>query len=171
VRFLSSKKTQDWIARRRAPGNALLTPGKADGESHELQFVVTGLEPPKLIALLNDFVAALQSWRQCLVVIHEIELGHDDPNLYYRLRSSYGDRRLLEEAPGHVFLQHERHDLRTFILVCIVNAWDADIMPDDNYAQGQVSHDGWLGLRSKHEHILQGLEKVVTELKLQTRRL
>jgi hypothetical protein len=32
-------------------------------------------------------------------------------HLYYKLRQSYGDHRLLHEAPGHLFLKHEAEDL------------------------------------------------------------
>src|SRR5579862_3951606 len=31
--------------------------------------------------------------------------GPGNSHLYYRLRQSYGDQRLLDEAPGHLFLE------------------------------------------------------------------
>jgi hypothetical protein len=40
--------------------------------------------------------------------------------LYYRLRQSYSDWRLLHEAPGHLFLKHEAVDLVSFLEVGIL---------------------------------------------------
>ena len=36
-------------------------------------------------------------------------------HLHYKLRHSYGDLRLLHEAPGHLFLGHESEDLASFL--------------------------------------------------------
>jgi hypothetical protein len=38
-------------------------------------------------------------------------------HLYYRLRQSYGDHRLIEEAPVHLFLEHETYDLISFLQI------------------------------------------------------
>jgi len=42
-------------------------------------------------------------------------------HLYYKLRQSYGDTRLLEEAPGHLFLNYETADLASILQVCMMS--------------------------------------------------
>lgn len=36
-------------------------------------------------------------------------------HLYYKLRQTYADNRLLHEAPGHLFLEHEAEDLASIL--------------------------------------------------------
>lgn len=67
-------------------------------------------------------------------------------HLYYRLRESYGDRRLLHEAPGHLFLDYEAADLVTFLHVTISSGWDAEVLPHLSYGSAAnarvfISHD------------------------------
>ena len=170
MRFLSTSKTQEWIDTRFGSNHETRSTNQpGDDNSPEIQMVVTGLEPPRLISFLEDYVKALQSWNQCLVWVRDPGLGNADLNLYYQLRKSYGDHHLLEEAPGHLFVEHEIRDLRTLLLVCLVNAWDADIFPGDKYARGHISHDGWMSLRSRHEWVLQEVESIVKERQLPTR--
>jgi len=49
-------------------------------------------------------------------------------HLYYRLRQSYDDHRLLEEAPGHLFLQYEMEDLASFLQIAMLNGWGGYIL-------------------------------------------
>jgi hypothetical protein len=171
VRFLTAEKTKEVEMRFGSDGSVVPSGEPGAGEYHQIHGVLTGLEPPRLYYLIAEFVDALQSWDQCLVRIQDPGLGGADLNLYYRLRQSYGDHQLLEEAPGHLFLEHEARDLRTFILVCIMNTWDADILTDSGYARAHVSHDGWIGVGSKHESILQEFENGLKERGLEVERL
>jgi hypothetical protein len=43
--------------------------------------------------------------------------SRENLHLYYRLRQSYGDLRLLDEAPGHLCLGYERADLTTWVFL------------------------------------------------------
>jgi hypothetical protein len=69
-------------------------------------------------------------------------------HLYYRLRQSYGDPRLLHEAPGHLFLEYEAADLVSFLEVGIVCGWDIHLLPARGYARAFVSHDEWVSFAS-----------------------
>jgi hypothetical protein len=51
-------------------------------------------------------------------------------HLYYRLRQSYEDFRLLHEAPCHVFYRDEWPDLLTFIQVGVLNLWNIHVVTD-----------------------------------------
>ncbi|PYV75353.1 MAG: hypothetical protein DMG96_17480 [Acidobacteria bacterium] len=54
-------------------------------------------------------------------------------HLYYKLRQSYGDHRLLHEAPGHLFLKHEAEDLASFLQVAMLNCWGGYILQYFNF--------------------------------------
>jgi hypothetical protein len=72
-------------------------------------------------------------------------------HLYYRLRQSYGDQRLINEAPGHLFLDFEASDLVTFLQVGILAGWDLHLVPSEGYARAFVSHDEWFALAFSNE--------------------
>jgi len=67
-------------------------------------------------------------------------------HLYYKLRQTYGDQRLIDEAPGHRFLEHEAEDLASFLQIAILNGWDGYILTQANYVNAFFSHDEYLDL-------------------------
>lgn len=67
-------------------------------------------------------------------------------HLFYRLRESYGERRRLEDAPGHLFLAHERADLATFVAVALLCGWDFFLLPRPARTSAVAGHDGFLHL-------------------------
>jgi hypothetical protein len=70
--------------------------------------------------------------------------GDEAEPIYYRIRQSYADHRLLHEAPGHLFLTHEREDLATFIQLTILNGWGGFILSHTNYLNAFISHDEYV---------------------------
>ena len=67
-------------------------------------------------------------------------------HLYYRLRQSYGDQRLVDEAAGHVFLDYEEADFVSFLQIGILAGWDMWLVPQLDYGKADtarifVSHD------------------------------
>ena len=80
-------------------------------------------------------------------------------HLYYRLRHSYGDFRLLNEAPGHLFLDYEEPDLVSYLQLAVLNGWDAKMLPELTYgvpatAHAFISHDEWVLLAHRNETTL-----------------
>jgi hypothetical protein len=65
-------------------------------------------------------------------------------HLYYKLRQSYGDLRLLHEAPGHLFLGHESEDLTSFLQIAVLNGWGGYILTQANYVNAFFSHDEYI---------------------------
>jgi hypothetical protein len=62
--------------------------------------------------------------------------------LYYHLRQSYSDHRLLGETPGHLFHNYEAADLVTYLQVATLCGFDAHLIPDPTgYARAFLSHD------------------------------
>jgi hypothetical protein len=64
--------------------------------------------------------------------------------LYYKLRQTYGDHRLLPDAPGHLFLEYEAEDLSTFLQVAMLSGWDGYILTEANYVNALFSHDEYM---------------------------
>ena len=59
-------------------------------------------------------------------------------HLYYKLRQSYNDFRLLGEAPGHLFLPHETEDLAAFLSIAMASYWDGYLLPRLNYVSAEL---------------------------------
>jgi len=106
------------------------------------------------LAWFSTFVAStVQPFDECLlwITLSGVWSSSENWNLFYRLRESYGERRPLEQAPGHRFLAHEAVDLATFIGVALLSGWDFYVIPNLGYATVFVSHDGFLHLYTDDE--------------------
>lgn len=82
-------------------------------------------------------------------------------HLYYKLRQTYGDSRLLDEAPGHLFLDYEAEDLATFLQISMLNGWGGYILTDANYVNAFFSHDEYIDFFAEPPH---GLTNIREEL-------
>ena len=78
----------------------------------------------------------------------------ENMHLYYRLRQSYGEQRLLSEAPGHLFLNYEFEDLATFVQLCLMFLWDTYLFTNLDYVSVLFSHDEFVEFRSTDEILL-----------------
>lgn len=89
---------------------------------------------------LEGFV---RPWHHCLlwVTTHGVGQSSENWHLYYRLRQSYGDLRLIQEAPAHLFAQSEGHDLVSFIQIALGAGWDFYLVTDPDHSRIFVSHD------------------------------
>jgi hypothetical protein len=94
-------------------------------------------------AFCRQLEQALQPREACLLWVTDWGIWRSSENLhlYYRLRQSYGELRLLEEAPAHLFLDYEAADLISFLQVGLLCGWDMHLIPAVGYARLFVSHD------------------------------
>jgi hypothetical protein len=94
-------------------------------------------------AFCRQLEQALQPREACLLWVTDWGVWGSSENLhlYYRLRQSYGELRLLEEAPAHLFLNYEAADLVSFLQVGLLCGWDMDVIPAVGHARLFVSHD------------------------------
>jgi hypothetical protein len=83
----------------------------------------------------------------------------ENAHLYYRLRQSYGDQRLLQEAPGHLFLGYETEDLTSFLQVCMINGWGGFLVTEIDYVNVFFSHDEYIDFFSGEESNLDEVRK------------
>jgi hypothetical protein len=112
------------------------------------------IEAPESFSRLHWFARGLEEalrpredlliWVTNWGIYPSSENGH----LYYRHRLSYGDQRLLSEAPGHLCLEHEQRDAGTWIQLFTAFAWDFYLLPARGFGRGFVSHDGYAVLES-----------------------
>jgi hypothetical protein len=95
------------------------------------------------VAFCRQLEQALQPREACLLWVTDWGVWGSSENLhlYYRLRQSYGELRLLDEAPAHLFLDYEAADLISFLQVGLLCGWDMHLIPAVGYARLFVSHD------------------------------
>ncbi len=96
-------------------------------------------------AYRNAFVlsTAFSYDSEVLLWVAETDIWSANLHLYYRFRESYGDRRLVEDAPGHLFLPYEKADLLSYVQICLQCGWGFWILGLEGYARLFVSHDEW----------------------------
>ena len=78
-------------------------------------------------------------------------------HLYYRVRQSYQDYRLVSQAPGHLFLNYEIADFVTFVQIGILSGWDMYLLTDLQYGKAFVSHDSWAAIWRSDDKDLDGI--------------
>jgi hypothetical protein len=59
---------------------------------------------------------------------------------------SYGDRELISEAPAHLFLDFEGHDLISLSQIALGMGWDFRLLTNADYSRIFISHDEWFSL-------------------------
>jgi len=97
---------------------------------------------PELTGFCRQLEQSLRPREACLLWVTDWGIwGSENLHLYYRLRQSYGDHRLLDEAPAHLFLEYEAADLVSFLEVGVLCGWDMHLIPFVGYARAFVSHD------------------------------
>lgn len=65
-------------------------------------------------------------------------------HLYYKIRQSFGDLRLLHEAPGHLCLEHEAEDFASFAQIAMLNGWGGYMLTQANRVNAFFSHDEYI---------------------------
>jgi hypothetical protein len=101
---------------------------------------------PRLTWLSRMVEQSLHPREKCLFWITGWGVWPSSENwhLYYKLRQTYHDQRLIDEAPGHYFLEYESDDLVSFIQIGLISGWDIHIIPSAGYGQVFISHDEWI---------------------------
>ena len=102
----------------------------------------------------------LQPRDNCLLWITEWGIWRSSENLhlYYKLRQAYGDNRLLEKAPGHIFQKFESSDLTTFLELSMLFGWGGYLLPTEGYSRGFISHDEWAELIFENPEDIESLK-------------
>lgn len=142
MRFFTPSECAEWCERLELPLDNCRKPKRELAHPHRLRCTFL----PSFTQLLwfsRLIESALQPRETCLLWVTDwgIFSSNENYHLYYRLRESYGDSRLLHEAPGHLCLDYERPEVVTLIELCILFGWDAHLIPTVGYGRAFVCHD------------------------------
>jgi hypothetical protein len=144
MRFYTPKECEEWCQALQVPLDEQQQPVGATTGQHHLRcaFPASGSQ---LLWFSRCIEAALQPRQNCLVWVtgHGIFPSCENQHLYYRLRQSYGEMRLLAEAPGHLCLDYERPEVVTLLHLGMLFGWDLHLIPTAGYGGVFVSHDEW----------------------------
>jgi hypothetical protein len=144
VRFYTNEESEEWLRdRKRLKPDAVL-------ENQVEQFNYQP-EPHRIFSMAHWIANSLTYRMPTLLWITEWSIWPSSENwhLYYKLRHSYGDLRLLHEAPGHLFLEHESVDLASFLQIAMLNGWGGYILTQADYVNAFFSHDEYIKFFAK----------------------
>jgi hypothetical protein len=82
-------------------------------------------------------------------------------HLYYKLRQTYYDQRLLHEAPGHFFLEHEAEDLASFLQIAMLNGWGGYLLTEYDDVDAFFSHDEFIDFFAERDESLADVQKAL----------
>ncbi len=152
MRFLHINECAEWCREQGASIDDPWTLAKDPALASESRILFApngslGLEPQVLSACM----ARLGSWEECLLWVTEWDIwpSSEDWPALYRLRGAQGEIASLWHKPGHLFVTTEALLLADFLLIVLMNGWDAHLLPSNRATIGHrffVSHDGWVAL-------------------------
>lgn len=96
---------------------------------------------------------------QILLWVTASDIVPSNWHLYYRLRESYGDRRLIDDAPGDLCLNYETEDLATLIYLTMLNGWDASLVTQFDYVRLTFSHHHFIDVFSDDDELVEDIRQ------------
>ena len=168
MRFLTRAECTDWCQKL---GISIAPDGKPLRDLSPLHSVDVYLPPSftQLLWLARQVEAVLHPRDNCLLWMTDwgIFPSNENNHLYYRLRESYGDKRLLHEAPGHLCLDFEQPDVATLLHLCILFGWDVDAISGGGPGRAFVSHDEYIRVGLDDELKLANFCKLLNNAQLE----
>jgi len=156
LRFYTQKECEEWLSERQRQKPVA-------GSGAHVTRVGYPPEPYRLLFLAHWIAAALTYRMPALLWITEWGIWPSSENwhLYYKLRQTYSDPRLLHEAPGHLFLEHEVEDLASFLQMAMLNGWGGYVLTHADYVNAFFSHDEYIDFFAKHDKNLTPVREVL----------
>ena len=158
MRFYTQQECEEWLAARQR---------RKPDDVPEMNRERIGYPPtPGRIRYLSHWMAtSLPYQRPALLWMTEWGIWSSGENwhLYYKLRQSYGDHRLLEEAPGHLFLKHESEDLASFLQLAILNGWGGYLLTEADFVNAFFSHDEYFDFFAMNHSELANVRKAFSD--------
>jgi hypothetical protein len=149
MRFYDRNECEAWLTDR---GRS-----KPDAQSGLLSYETRYPREFGKFYVIARWIARATAFRQAVFLwITEWGVFSSSENwhLYYRLRQSYGDYRLLDEAPGHLFLEHEVEDLASFLQLAMLNGWGGYVLTQADYMNTFFSHDEFIKFYSADQRLI-----------------
>ena len=144
LRFYTKEECEDWLRGR----ERLRLDAVPETQRERIGYPA---EPHRVFSIAHWIASSLTFRMPTLVWITEwsIWASSENSHLYYRLRQSYGDLRLLHEAPGHFFLGHESEDLASLLQIAMLNGWGGYILTQADYVNAFFSHEEYIDFFAK----------------------
>lgn len=164
MRFYTTVQCEAWLTARERP-----KPEAVEGcLRHRIPYP---REPYRMFYIAHWIATELTYRMPALLWVTEWGIWPSSENwhLYYRLRQSHGDHRLLDEAPGHLFLEYEAEDLASFLQLSMLNGWGGYVLTHANYANAFFSHDEYLDFYSDNQNMLAEVQKALSNDKATTK--
>lgn len=149
MEFLEDNQICEWAAERgleRGEGFDVLLPDLASGGRN---LYARGGRSGREREVAVELVRSLAPSDEWLVWIRHwgVWPSSEDWPHFYAWRGRLGERRSLEQAPGHRFDSGESELLAELLTLIMENAWDADILcarsGRADGLRGRISHDEW----------------------------
>ena len=143
MRFYTYQECEEWLSdRNRQKPDAI--PGLFREPVHIPQ------TPGALLSFARRVAREMQRFGDPQLLFWVTGWGISDPawHLYYKLRQSYCDHRLLDDAPGHVFLPYETEDLASFLFIAMLNYWEVYLLGYLGYVSAFLSNDEYIDFYS-----------------------
>ncbi len=154
MRFYTKEECEEWL-RKRERTRPDVVPGA------QVERIGYPTQPHCIFVVAHRIASALTYRMPTLLWITEWSIWPSSENwhLYYKVRHSYGDLRLLHEAPGHLFLGHESEDLASFLQIAMLNGWGGYVLTDADYVNVFFSHDEYIDFFAKLDENLVAVRK------------
>jgi hypothetical protein len=152
VRFLTATECEQWLTDR--------SRSRPDAAGLKATLRIRFPSSPNQFLYWSQHIASSIAHQQpCLLWITEWGIWPSSENLhlYYRLRQGYQDLRLLDEAPGHLFLKHETNDLASFLQLVTLFGWGGYILSEADYVNAYFSHDEYIDFYSQDKSLIEEL--------------
>jgi len=143
MRFLTKEEACSWCKGTPPLLDDRGWPAKWPASFQALRFAYPHEPAARLFWISRCLIDAVGYWEEALlwVTLTGVWASSENTHLYYRLRESYGDRRHLDQAPGHLALRHEGEDLKTLVHLCLLFGWNAFLLTDRDDARVFLCHD------------------------------
>jgi hypothetical protein len=154
MQFYTNQQCEDWLT-----GVGRKRPDLNSATTFRVKFPP---EPYRIFGMAHTIATSAVAYAYpTLLWITEWGIWPSSENLhlYYRLRESYGDTRLLHDAPGHFFLQHEMEDLATFLQIAMLNGWGGYVLGQSANIDVFFSHDEYVDFLAAKEEYLDSVRK------------
>jgi hypothetical protein len=157
MRFYTPSECEEWLTGRQRQ--------KPDcGPASHVHRLIYPTQPHRFYFIADWIAHSLPQRMPTLLWMTEWGIWSSTENwhLYYKLRQSYVDARLLHEAPGHLFLEYEAEDLVSFLQLSMLNGWGGYVLTHANYANAFFSHDEFIDFYADNDGNLAGVREALT---------
>jgi hypothetical protein len=156
LRFYTNEECNTWLSDRQRRKPDLMP----DVHVERIQYPP---EPYRVFFVAHRVASVLTYRMPTLLSITEWGIWPSSENwhLYYKLRQTYGDNRLLHDAPGNLFLEHEAEDLASFLQLSMLNGWGGYVLTEANYVNAFFSHDEYINFFAQNSEKLADIRKVL----------